>query len=210
MAADFEPVRISKEFNHFTSPVWSPDGARLAYAWEKVSYLRDYIISGISLYDVVTGAITSPQGLGMIPGLPDEAIVRSPNWALDQASLLVVVNDARWQVQCDQPLATVVAPDLPVGTYRAPTTWSPDGRDQIVLSIRGGQPDLWIQRVATGEWWQLTDDARYELDPDWSPDGTKIAYVWDGPIDQELVITSDPRTVGVEPVSFSAVKALFR
>lgn len=50
--------------------------------------------------------------------------------------------------------------------------WSPDGRD-LVYSMRG---TLWRQRVGNDLAVQLTDDTGYDYQPDWSPDGTRIAF----------------------------------
>jgi Tol biopolymer transport system component len=51
-------------------------------------------------------------------------------------------------------------------------SWSPDGT-KLVLE-RGG--DLWTYDVASGGLVQLTSTPVPENDPDWSPDGDKIAY----------------------------------
>jgi TolB protein len=56
--------------------------------------------------------------------------------------------------------------------------WSPDGRS-IVVAIgesAGLQSDLGAIDVATGAMTRLTDDGIGNGQPDWSPDGTKLAF----------------------------------
>jgi TolB protein len=51
-------------------------------------------------------------------------------------------------------------------------TWSPDGKE-LIYSMQGS---LWRQRVGSGEARQLTSGPGYDYQPDWSPDGSSVAY----------------------------------
>lgn len=51
--------------------------------------------------------------------------------------------------------------------------WSPDGRS-LVYSMQGS---LWRQDLDSGVARQLTAGPGYDYQPDWSPDGTRIAFV---------------------------------
>ncbi len=51
-------------------------------------------------------------------------------------------------------------------------SWSPDGFE-LVYSMAGS---LWRQRVGSDSAIQLTDEAGYDYQPDWSPDGRFVAY----------------------------------
>ena len=56
-------------------------------------------------------------------------------------------------------------------------TWSPDGRE-LVYSMQGS---LWRQMVGDTVAVQLTDGPGYDLQPDWSPDGSRIVFArWAG------------------------------
>jgi Omp85 superfamily domain/WD40-like Beta Propeller Repeat len=56
-------------------------------------------------------------------------------------------------------------------------TWSPDGEEIVFSGVaRSGWPDLYRVRLATGELEQLTHDVADDRDPDWSHDGTRIAW----------------------------------
>ena len=52
-------------------------------------------------------------------------------------------------------------------------TWSPDSK-AVIYSMQG---HLWRQAVGSNDARQLTADASYDYQPDWSPDGRSIVYV---------------------------------
>ena len=51
--------------------------------------------------------------------------------------------------------------------------WSPDSKE-VVYSMSG---TLWRQKIDSTEAQQITDGAGYDYQPDWSPDGKRVAYV---------------------------------
>ncbi len=51
-------------------------------------------------------------------------------------------------------------------------TWSPDSQE-VIYSMAGS---LWRQRLGTDTAQQLTADAGYDYQPDWSPDGRSVVY----------------------------------
>lgn len=54
---------------------------------------------------------------------------------------------------------------------------SPNGQYLATSSRKSGAVDLWVFKIATDEWIQITDDAGDEIEPQWSPDNEHIAYV---------------------------------
>lgn len=54
--------------------------------------------------------------------------------------------------------------------------WSPDGKKIIFSSDRGGNMDLWIKDLSTGEMEQVTSIEESAGFPSWSPDGETIAF----------------------------------
>jgi len=76
-----------------------------------------------------------------------------------------------------KPLSAAVAQPLTTGEADdIQPRFSPDGRQVVFSSNRGGSWDLWlVQRDGTGLT-QLTHDYADEVAPCWSPDGRKLAY----------------------------------
>ncbi|NNE44155.1 MAG: hypothetical protein HKN12_08090, partial [Gemmatimonadetes bacterium] len=59
--------------------------------------------------------------------------------------------------------------------------------DRIVFSaIRGGKSDLWMVELADRNLIRMTDDPYMVRDPQWSPDGRRIAFVTDRGADTDL------------------------
>jgi Tol biopolymer transport system component len=73
------------------------------------------------------------------------------------------------------PVATVVGPVRPAPI--APPSGLVPARTLAFVSDRGGQVDLWLTDIETGQLWRLTDDTAIETYPVWSPDGARLAYV---------------------------------
>lgn len=57
-------------------------------------------------------------------------------------------------------------------------TWSPDGRYLVFSSDRTGIPNLFAFELASGELWQVTRLLSGAFQPDVSPDGRSIAFLW--------------------------------
>jgi len=69
------------------------------------------------------------------------------------------------------PLRTIYAGALPI-SYTHP---SPDGAE-IAMTTRGAREDLYVMHADGDEVRQLTNDLFRDRGPQWSPDGTQIAF----------------------------------
>ena len=75
-----------------------------------------------------------------------------------------------------------------------------------------GNTDIWATAIIDGTPVRLTTDPRVDHDPSWSSDGRTIAYNH-GPFAPGCIqfLTDVPdTTIDVEPMSWSAAKALYR
>jgi Tol biopolymer transport system component len=55
--------------------------------------------------------------------------------------------------------------------------WSPNGRYLAFAGQAGGQTDLYLHEIETGETRRLTNDAFADLQPTFAPDGDRLAFV---------------------------------
>ncbi|MEO8192264.1 MAG: hypothetical protein ABI681_00340 [Gemmatimonadales bacterium] len=98
--------------------------------------------------------------------------------------------------------------DLPLDAVTAPS-FSPDDKRIVFSGTQGGVTDLYIVGVDGKNLRQLTKDIYGDLQPNWSPDGTRIAFATDRapPTDLERlrfakwqIALIDPETSAIEVV----------
>jgi Tol biopolymer transport system component len=169
-----------------TEPAWSPDGAQLAYASDKGGGLLD-----IWVRDMKTGQERRLTRL--------QTSATGPAWSPDGKRIAFLDNDGIWR------RANVSVVDVATGVVTriheplfgpGTPTWSPDGRRVAVAAVKaysarfregtnqiltmssdgaGGTAEAWFAPVA-----HLSIDSRVGAGPAWSPDGTKMAVVYEG------------------------------
>lgn len=153
-----------------TTPAWSPDGQRMAFASTQGEiggqpdmelYLAD--INGDDLRRLTRSRGTdlspvfNPAG-NRIAFISTRASVRPQLYIMDaEGSNVEQLTDSG---HADQP------------------AWSPDGRT-IAYTWQppdGGPSDIWIHDLQTGRNIQLTQNSGYNEDPSWSPDGRHLVF----------------------------------
>ncbi len=65
-------------------------------------------------------------------------------------------------------------------------SFHPGGNRVVFSGVRGGESDLYVVELSTGKLERLTEGPYFERDPQWSPDGKKIAFVTDRGPDTDL------------------------
>ncbi|ACL73309.1 Tol-Pal system beta propeller repeat protein TolB [Thioalkalivibrio sulfidiphilus] len=158
------PRTIFRSRQPILSPVWSPDGRRLAY----VSFENRN--SEIYVQDI-DGAqrerIASFQGINSAPAWSPDGRRMALTLSRDGQPDIYVMNLA------DRSL-------LRVTNSRSIDTepeWTPDGRNLLFTSDRAGNPQIYEQSLSGGQPRRLTFDGRYNGNPTLSPDGRLVAMV---------------------------------
>ncbi len=193
-------------------PQWSPDGRRIAVN----VYNSARGESRIDILDATSGKVLATRGEGedIFPTgtswIGSDRLAYAADggvrlWNLAGRAVLQVRFHATLTVQSrkDFPRKTfdlTSAGDRPVMGILRPKV-SPDGR-QVAFTALG---DLWLLNVGNPEPAQLTNDPFLDVDPTWSRDGRRLAYVSDrrgtGTMDlyvRDMATGEDRRVTGTE------------
>lgn len=170
--SDFDggnPVQLTHDHSIDLSPVWSPDGSRIAY----VSY-RD----GSPKVYVMNVASRSSR---MICGYSGMNI--TPAWRPGGNELAVALSKGGVQDLYLVSASGGIVRKLGVGfgsSISVSPNWSPDGRKLAYVSNEAGGPQIYILDVSSGQKRRLTYSGKYNTSPAWSPKGDWIAYCAQG------------------------------
>src|SRR5258706_8533047 len=153
--ASFEPI---------ISPMWSPDGKRLAY----VSFEnKKPVVYVHSLVDGKRRVIANFKGSNSAPA-----------WTPDGSKLAVVPSreggSQLLMIHADRSGVPRLANSTSIHTQ---PRFSPDGQSIYFTSDRGGTPQIYRMPASGGEPQRITFEGSYNVSPRISPDGKTIAYI---------------------------------
>ena len=179
-----KPVNITKDAALDTEPAWSPDGTQLAYSSDKDSehlqlWVRD-MKSGRSRR--LTDMTTQPQGAAWSPDGTRIAFFNVDGmWRVAQMSVINVATGTVTKVHdtLPQPGAPAWSADgkrLAIAGIAPMTKRFREGTNQILtMSSTALNDDKWFAPQP-----QMSIDSRGGCGPAWSPDGTKMAAIYEG------------------------------
>src|SRR3954464_620789 len=182
------PINLTKDAALDTDPSWSPDGSQLVYSSDKDSdhlqlWIRD-MRSGASRK--VTSLTTQPQGATWSPdGKRIVFFDVDGMWRVAQMSVLDVATGmvTRIHDSLAQPGTPAWSPDgkrIAVAEVAPYTRRFREGTNQVLtisadVGPRSSGPDRFFAPIP-----MLSIDSRGGCGPAWSPDGTKMAAIYEG------------------------------
>ena len=157
---------LTHNFADDTAPIWSPDGARLAFVSEIDGRPNVYTMD-------VSGR--NRQQLTHFRGVDD--FVHMLAWSPDGTQLAFTSNfENQWHLYVMDSDGDHVRPLWDGVIITSPIDWSPDGTRIIFTANGATNQELFVLELATGNVRALTDDIHWDAAPNWSPDGTQIVY----------------------------------
>jgi TolB protein len=163
--ADGEGVQValtSKE--PIISPIWSPDGVKVAYVSMELKKPIVYI------QNLMTGQRSTVANF--------KGNNSSPSWSPDGSKLLVTLSKGAiaqvYSINADGSDAQRLSNSNGIDTE---ARYSPDGRYIYFVSDRGGNPQIYRMNADGSDVKRITFKGSYNISPRVSPDGNTLVFI---------------------------------
>ncbi len=157
-------VTIASSPEPIISPIWSPNGGKLAY----VSFEhKKPVVYVQNLADGKRKAVANFRGSNYAPAWSPDGAKLAVTLSKDETSLIYLIDaDGSDPVKISRG-----------GVVDTEPVFSPDGKWLYFTSDRGGTPQIYRMPVSGGEAKRITFEGSYNVSPAISPDGRYLAYI---------------------------------
>ena len=173
-----EPLPVTDQEHLNVSPQWLPDSRNLLFISNREGQREVYVVEVGP-----TGPRGEPQ---KVPGPTDpHSISISADGRRLAYARFPVTGQNIWSIPIPRSGAVSIRDAAPVTTGNQTIeshSLSPDGKWIAFDSDRGGEFDLYKMQLDGGDQELVADIPGIEYTPDWSPDGTEIAFYSGGPV----------------------------
>ncbi|MHB0857783.1 MAG: DPP IV N-terminal domain-containing protein [Anaerolineae bacterium] len=158
-----DPVRLTDGDHNDTSPMWSPDGRRIAFVSDRDGNREIYVMNA--------------NGSDQMNITSDGADDWTPSWSPDgQRIAFASFRDGNWEIYVmDAGGTNVTRLTRNTAADYAPG-WSPDGEQLAFASNRNGNPDIYLMQADGSGQVRFTEDPATDQAPAWSPDGERLLW----------------------------------
>ena len=169
-----------KKWRNFvnTSPAMSKKGDKIAFLSDKNSYFDIYIASSIDgkiIKKVVHGQRAG--NLEELHWLRGRGIDWSPN---DKNLVFSAKAGAEDQLHIVDIKSTKIIRSIELGLESIyHSSWSPRGDEIAFMGVKHGRADIYVYNLEGEYLRKVTDDPFSNVEPSWSPDGTKLVFASD-------------------------------
>ena len=168
-----DPTRLTSDASNDTSPVWSPDGRKIAFVSDRDGNREIYVMNA--------------DGSDQLNLTRDAADDWTPCWSPDgQRIAFASFRDNNWELYVMS--ADGSDPKRLTNNSAADYSpaWSPDGRSIAFVSNRDDNLEIYMLAVDTQQASRFTNDSATDQAPAWSPDGKTL--VWESYRDGNMEI----------------------
>lgn len=158
-----DPVRLTQNENNDTSPVWSPDGRRIAFVSDRDKNREIYVMNA--------------------DGTEQMNLSRHANedwnvtWSPDGKQLAFSsFRDGNWEIYTMNADGSNPKRITRNNVADYSPTWSPDGKQLAYVSNRDGNLEIYIIDANGGNQRRFTNQPATDQSPAWSPDGRQILW----------------------------------
>jgi Tol biopolymer transport system component/DNA-binding winged helix-turn-helix (wHTH) protein len=176
LLADGQETPIATDDSYqLRCPLWSPDGARLAF-------MRDKILTGESQVMIWSARSRSDEPLTAPSQLNQFPFGWDPNgkWLLLSQHNPDTRRDEIWRLPAGESahangVARKLLGDTAYDFYQS--HYSPDGQWIVFEAVRNSQSILYVMPASGGSWNRITEGKHWDDKPLWSPDGKAIYFL---------------------------------